>query len=126
MAMQSAKACHIPAVIRKRGGGRMRKSLTRFRSLRAGLSALKGNTTMKKIAALIAVAGLATVTAACSKPAEDTATEADTTAVAPDAMATDAAAPAEGDAMAADAAAPAEGDAMATDAAPAEEAPAAE
>jgi hypothetical protein len=36
---------------------------------------------MKKIA-LVAVAGLALATAACSKPAEEAATEADTTAVA--------------------------------------------
>jgi hypothetical protein len=35
---------------------------------------------MKKIA-LVAVAGLALATAACSKPAEEAATEADTTAV---------------------------------------------
>jgi hypothetical protein len=41
---------------------------------------------MKKIA-LVAVAGLALATAACSKPAEDAATEADTTAVAEEPMA---------------------------------------
>jgi hypothetical protein len=42
--------------------------------------------TMKKIA-LVAVAGLALATAACSKPAEEAATEADTTAVAEEPMA---------------------------------------
>ena len=40
---------------------------------------------MKKIA-LVAVAGLALATAACSKPAEEAATEADTTAVAEEPM----------------------------------------
>jgi hypothetical protein len=44
--------------------------------------------TMKKIA-LVAVAGLALATAACSKPAEEAATEADTTAVAEEPMAAD-------------------------------------
>ncbi len=43
---------------------------------------------MKKIA-LVAVAGLALATAACSKPAEEAATEADTTAVAEEPMAAD-------------------------------------
>ncbi len=41
---------------------------------------------MKKIA-LVAVAGLALTAAACSKPAEEAATEADTTAVAEEPMA---------------------------------------
>jgi len=41
---------------------------------------------MKKIA-LVAVAGLALATAACSKPAEEASTEADTTAVAEEPMA---------------------------------------
>ncbi len=41
---------------------------------------------MKKIA-LVAVAGLALATAACSKPAEEAATEADTTAVTEEPMA---------------------------------------
>ncbi|WDA40262.1 hypothetical protein [Erythrobacter sp. BLCC-B19] len=41
---------------------------------------------MKKIA-LVAVAGLALATAACSKPAEEAATEADTSAVAEEPMA---------------------------------------
>lgn len=74
---------------------------------------------MKKIA-LVAVAGLALATAACSKPAEEAATEADTTAVAEEPMAEEA--PAAEDAMA-----PAEGEAApAADAAATEAAPAAE
>jgi len=86
---------------------------------------------MKKTFALVAVLGLATV--ACSPAAEEAATEADTTAVAEDAMATEEAPAA--DAMAAEAApaaegaeaaAPAEGDAMAAEAAPAAEATPAE
>ncbi len=70
-------------------------------------AASMGNMIMKKIVAVL-VAGLALATAACSKPAEDAAMMADTTAVAEQPMA------AESDAMAADgdAMAPA-GDAMA-------------
>ena len=57
---------------------------------------------MKKIA-LVAVAGLALATAACSKPAEEAATEADTTAVAEEPMAAETpAADATGDAVAAE------------------------
>ena len=57
---------------------------------------------MKKIA-LVAVAGLALATAACSKPAEEAATEADTTAVAEEPMVAETpAADATGDAVAAE------------------------
>jgi hypothetical protein len=45
-----------------------------------------GEMTMKKIA-LVAVAGLALATAACSKPAEEASTEADAMAVAEEPMA---------------------------------------
>ncbi len=56
---------------------------------------------MKKTFALVAVLALAT--AACSKPAEEAATEADTTAVAEEPMAAETpAADATGDAMAAE------------------------
>jgi hypothetical protein len=73
---------------------------------------------MKKTFALVAVLALAT--AACSKPAEDAATEADTTAVAEEPMATETPAAdamaAEGEAMAAEGDAMAkEGDAMAAE-----------
>lgn len=56
---------------------------------------------MKKIA-LVAVAGLALATAACSKPAEEAATEADTTAVAEEPMAAETPAAEATDAMAAE------------------------
>lgn len=74
---------------------------------------------MKKIA-LVAVAGLALATAACSKPAEEAATEADTTAVTEDAMATETPAV---DAMATETPA---ADAMAVETPAATETPAAE
>jgi hypothetical protein len=77
---------------------------------------------MKKTFALAAVAGLALATAACSKPAEEAATDtaADETAVAEDAMATET--PAAEDAMATEA--PAEGEAAATETPAAEATPA--
>lgn len=57
---------------------------------------------MKKIA-LVAVAGLALATAACSKPAEEASTEADAMAVAEEPMAVETPMAAEtGDAMAAE------------------------
>jgi hypothetical protein len=90
----------------------------------AGLQGPIGEFTMKKTFALVAVLALAT--AACSKPAEEAATEADTTAVAEEPMAAETPA-AEGEAMAAETPA-AEGEAMAPegDAMAKEEAPAAE
>lgn len=75
----SAKSCHILAVIRS-----VSRQETNERStiLRALFGALQGEYTMKKISALIAVAGLAVATVACSPAAEEAAdTTADTMAV---------------------------------------------
>jgi hypothetical protein len=122
IAKLSAKGCHIPAVIRKRVHGRIALRASVFHS--PAIRPFRGNN-MKKIA-LVAVAGLALATAACSKPAEEAAPEtaADETAVAEDAMAPEAPA---ADAAATEAA-PADAAAAPADAAaaPAEEAPAAE
>jgi hypothetical protein len=116
----SAKGCHIPAVIRRRSTAGLRVALPSFASWPTGLL---GENNMKKIA-IVAVAGLALATAACSKPAEEAATDtaADQTSMtdeatasetpAADAAATEAA-PAEGEAAApaADASAAPAGDA---------------
>jgi hypothetical protein len=109
----SAKGCHIPAVIRRRSTAGLRVALPSFASWPTGLL---GENNMKKIA-IVAVAGLALATAACSKPAEDNATAADETAVADEAMSAETPA---ADAAATEAA-PAEGEAAA-EAAPAAEA----
>jgi hypothetical protein len=74
-----ANSCHILAVIRS--AGRQDHSIA-LAIIRALSGSFMGKCTMKKFSALIAVAGLAVATVACSPAAEETTdTAADTMAV---------------------------------------------